>query len=84
MEAMRKHAAANQQNANVYRRAAFDVAEGIAYSRSIDSYLHAHKDNKPLQACGKLAIVRRSSNTKRAPPWRQNGHQFRDATKVNK
>jgi hypothetical protein len=57
MEAMRKHAAANKQNANLYRRAAFDVAGGIAYSRSIDSYLHAHKDNQRLQVCGKLAIA---------------------------
>ena len=58
MEAMRQHAKANGQNANVYRRAAFGVAGGIAYSRSIDSYLHAHKDDKPLQVCGKLAIAR--------------------------
>src|ERR1700704_249893 len=48
MEAWRKQAAATQQDPNVYRRAAYGVASGIVYSRSIDSYLHSHKDNKPL------------------------------------
>src|SRR5262245_15619130 len=49
MEAMRQHAKNNKQDAKVYLHAAFGVADGIAYSRSIDRYLHAHKDNKPLQ-----------------------------------
>jgi hypothetical protein len=84
MEAIRKHAAANQQNANLYRQAAFSVAGGIAYSRSIDSYLHAHKDNKPLQVCGKLAIAQTIlEHEKRSALVVQKGHEFRDATKVN-
>jgi len=84
MEATRQHAKANGQNANVYRRAAFGVAGGIAYSRSIDSYLHAHKDDKPLQVCGKLAIARTIlEHEKGSALVAQKGHEFRDATKVN-
>jgi hypothetical protein len=84
MEAIRKHAAANQQNPNLYRQAAFSVAGGIAYSRSIDSYLHAHKDNKPLQVCGKLAIAQTIlEHEKRSALVVQKRHEFRDATKVN-
>src|SRR5262249_111119 len=45
-------------SSNEHRRAASQVAQGIVYSRSIDGYLHSHKDNKLLQVCGKLAIVR--------------------------
>jgi hypothetical protein len=78
MEAMRKHAAANKQNANLYRRVAFNVAGGIAYSRSIDSYLHAHKDNKPLQFCGKLAIAQTILEHEKGSALAvQEGHQFR-------
>lgn len=85
MEAMRKHAAANQQDATVYRRTAFNVADGIAYSRSIDSYLYAHKDNKPLQACGKLAIAQTIlEHEKDSALAVQKGHQFRDPTKVSR
>jgi hypothetical protein len=85
MEAMRKHAAANQEDPNVYRRAAFSVASGIAYSRSIDSYLHAHKDNKPLQVCGKLAIAQTIlEHEKGSALTVQKGHEFRDVTKVNR
>jgi hypothetical protein len=84
MEAMRKHAQSNRQDANLYRRVAFNVADGIAYSRSIDSYLHAHKDNKPLQVCGKLGIVRTIlEHEKDSALALQKGHQFRDTTKVN-
>jgi hypothetical protein len=45
-------------NPNEYRRVGCQVAKGIIHSRSIDGYLHSHKDNKLLQVCGKLAIVR--------------------------
>jgi hypothetical protein len=84
MEAMRQHARANKQDANVYRRAAFGVADGIAYSRSIDSYLHAHKDNKPLQVCGKLAIAQTILEQEKGSALAaQKGNAFRDATAVN-
>jgi len=84
MEAMRKHAAANQQDPNLYRRAAFNVASGIAYSRSIDSYLHAHKDYKPLQVCGKLAIAQTIlEHEKGSVLALQKGREFRDASKVH-
>jgi hypothetical protein len=84
METMRRHAAANQQDINLYRRAAFSVAGGIAYSRSIDSYLHAHKDNKPLQVCGKLAIAQTILECEKGSALAvQKGREFRAATKVN-
>jgi hypothetical protein len=84
MEALRRHASANQQDANLYHRAAFGVAGGIAYSRSIDSYLHAHKDNKPLQVCGKLAIAQTIlEHEKGSALVVQTGHQFRNPTKAN-
>ena len=85
MEALRKHAVSNEQDPNLYRRAAFSVAGGIAYSRSIDSYLHAHKDNKPLQVCGKLAIAQTILEHEKGSALAvQKGPQFRDATKVDR
>jgi len=33
------------------------IAAGIGYSRSIDSYLSAHDDNKYVKVCAKLGIV---------------------------
>jgi SIR2-like domain len=84
MEAIRKHAATNKKDAKLYCRVAFSVAGGIAYSRSIDSYLHAHKDNKPLQVCGKLAIARTIlEHEKDSALAVQKGREFRNATKVN-
>jgi hypothetical protein len=84
MEVIRRHAGDNQQDPNLYRRAAFSVADGIAYSRSIDSYLHGHKDNKPLQFCGKLAIAQTIlEQENRSALVVQKRHEFRDATKVN-
>ena len=68
MEALRRHASANQQDANLYRRAAFGVAGGIAYSRSIDSYLHAHKDNKPLQRGTPVHSGQRHAHADDDPP----------------
>jgi hypothetical protein len=85
MEAIRKHAAANEQDPNLYRRVAFNVADGIVYSRSIDSYLHAHKDNKALQVCGKLAIAQTILQHEQGSALAVKKRQpFRDATKVNR
>jgi hypothetical protein len=42
---------------NGWRAAACTVATGIHYTRSIDSYLHTHKDNERVKVAGKLAIV---------------------------
>jgi hypothetical protein len=85
MDAMRKHAASNKQDVSLYCRAASKVADGIVYSRSIDSYLHAHKDNGPLQVCGKLAIAQTILEYEKDSALAvQKGHQFRDPTKVNK
>jgi hypothetical protein len=83
-EAIRKYAVANKQNANLYHTAAFNVAGGIAYSRSIDSYLYAHKDNEPLQVCGKLAIAQTILEHEKGSALAvQKRHEFHDATKVN-
>jgi hypothetical protein len=46
-----------QCDVNLYRAAGCSIAEGIGYSRSIDSYFSAHEDNGYVKACGKLAIV---------------------------
>jgi hypothetical protein len=83
MEALRKHAAADQQDPNLYRRVAFNVADGIVYSRSIDSYLHAHKDNKLLQVCGKLAIAHAILEHEKGSALAVRNRQFRADTKVN-
>jgi hypothetical protein len=42
---------------NEWRAAGCMVAEGIGYTRSIDAYLSAHKDNEKIKICGKLAIA---------------------------
>jgi hypothetical protein len=73
-----------QGGPELYRRAGYNVASGIVYSRSIDSYLHGHKDNKPLQVCGKLAIAQTILEyEKKSALAVQKGHQFRGAGKVN-
>jgi hypothetical protein len=85
MDAIRNHAAANKQDANLYIRVASNVAGGIAFSRSIDSYLYAHKDNGPLQVCGKLAIARTIlEHEKRSALAVQKVHLFSDQSRVAK
>ncbi|MET3964995.1 hypothetical protein [Bradyrhizobium sp. S3.9.1] len=57
MQALRIRAQNEQCDVNLYRTAGCAIADGISYSRSIDSYLSAHEDNPYVKACGKLAIV---------------------------
>lgn len=57
MQALRLRAQREQCDVNLYREAGCNIAEGIGFSRSIDSYLSAHEDNGYVKTCGKLAIV---------------------------
>ena len=56
-EALRQIAKINGEDYNDWRAAGTMVAGGIGYTRSIDAYLNAHKDNEKLKICGKLAIA---------------------------
>jgi hypothetical protein len=38
--------------------AAWHIRDGIIYAKSIDSFLDGHRDDKDIQLCGKLAIVK--------------------------
>jgi len=55
--ALRRIAKAKGENYNDWRSAGCMVATGINYTRSVDSYLNAHKDNEKVKVCGKLAIA---------------------------
>jgi hypothetical protein len=55
--ALRRIANAKGDNYNEWRTAGTMVAAGIGYTRSIDAYLNAHKDNEKIKVCGKLAIA---------------------------
>lgn len=55
--ALRRIAKAKGADYNEWRAAGCMVAEGIGYTRSIDAYLNAHKDNEKIKSCGKIAIT---------------------------
>ena len=55
--ALRRIAKVKHEDYNDWRTAATMVAAGIGYTRSIDAYLNAHKDNERIKVCGKLAIA---------------------------
>jgi hypothetical protein len=38
--------------------AASRVRDGVIFSKSIDSFIDVHRDNKNIQLCGKLAIAK--------------------------
>jgi hypothetical protein len=57
MAVLREIAQREGADVNRYREAGRSIAAGISYSRSIDSYLSTHNDNKFVKACAKLAIV---------------------------
>jgi hypothetical protein len=56
-EALRLIAKAAGADANSYYGAGRNIAKGVHYSRSIDSYIHRHSDNERVKVCGKVAIV---------------------------
>jgi hypothetical protein len=55
--ALRRLAKERNEDYNDWRAAGTTVAQGIAYTRSIDAYLNTHKDNTKIKICGKLAIA---------------------------
>ncbi|EKS36969.1 SIR2 family protein [Afipia broomeae] len=58
MEALRAIASHEKINVNEYLQAGWKVADGVVFSRSIDSYLNAHSGNDKIKVCAKLGIVK--------------------------
>ncbi|HEV2559327.1 MAG TPA: hypothetical protein VGU45_11925 [Microvirga sp.] len=50
--------AGHQAQVNAYRAAACQIAGAMTQAISIDNYIDAHRGNKMIEACGKIAIVR--------------------------
>lgn len=86
MEALRLIARREERDANLYRAAGCAIAQGIAYSRSIDSYFSAHEHDPYVKTCGKLAIVQSILEAERhSALWvdQSRAHsKFRDYDKV--
>lgn len=57
MMALQEITQAAKVDVNEYRAAGCNVAAGIGFTRSIDSYLNAHAGNKKVETCAKLAIA---------------------------
>jgi hypothetical protein len=57
MQALKIIASAQMEDPNLYRAAGCNVASGIGYTKSIDSYLNAHSGNAKVKVCAKLAIA---------------------------
>jgi hypothetical protein len=73
-------------NPNEYREAGANVANGIGYSRSIDSYLNAHTGDEKVKICAKLAIVKTILESERTSSVFIDGsmvpHEFQNRTVV--
>jgi hypothetical protein len=53
-----RHIAKKEQvDFNQYRSAGCTVSSGVPYTRSIDNYIHTHRDNQLIKTCAKLAIA---------------------------
>jgi hypothetical protein len=76
-ELLHKHARNNNANSNEYYAAGRQIGRGIRYSRSIDEYINKHRDNRLMQLCAKLAIVRSIMEAERR------SHLFVNENKVN-
>jgi len=57
LDAMRRLARVKNSDVNRLAAAGRQIAKGIYYSGSIDSYLHTHNDNDNIKLCGKLGII---------------------------
>lgn len=57
MEALRKISRQQQADVNTWRAAGCTIAEGVHYTRSIDSYINAHRNNEYIRTCAKLGIA---------------------------
>jgi hypothetical protein len=55
--ALRQIAKDRGDDYNDWRAAGTTVSTGIAYTKSIDAYLNAHKDNEKVKICRKLATA---------------------------
>jgi hypothetical protein len=55
--ALNQIASSRRENVDQWLAAGRTVAKGIEYTRSIDAYINAHKDNEKIKDCAKLAIV---------------------------
>jgi hypothetical protein len=59
------------------------VAQGIGYTRSIDAYLNAHKDNTKVKICGKLAIAHTIlAHEKSCALYVRSSSEFSDVKKI--
>ena len=56
--ALEHHARERNQDIHLYVRAANRIQEAMPLAISIDNLLDAHRDDKEIELCGKLAIVR--------------------------
>jgi hypothetical protein len=56
-EALRRNAVFTSQDVNLYSEAGRKIYSGLPLANSIDDFLDMHRDDKFIQACGKLAIV---------------------------
>jgi hypothetical protein len=57
MEALKVIASVQKEDWNLFRAAGCNVASGIVFTKSIDSYLNAHSGNERVKVCAKLAIA---------------------------
>jgi hypothetical protein len=79
MDALRIIAAEEKSDVNAFRAAGCNVASGIRYTRSIDSYLYAHTGDENIKRCAKLAIIKTIlEHEKSCAVFIDNGHSVRD------
>jgi hypothetical protein len=78
MAALQRVARERKTNASAWVTAARSVATGIRYTRSIDSYINAHREDEKVKECAKLAIVRSilESEGKSAAFWNGNTNNW--------
>jgi hypothetical protein len=71
---------------NEWVKAGRAVAEGIRYTRSIDSYIYTHRDDDKIKECAKLAIVQSILQSEQASAiWVDPAtNRWRDEDKVHK
>lgn len=58
MAALRTIARRNQADVNVWRAAGCGIADGVSYTRSIDSFMNAHRSDQYVRTCSKLGIAK--------------------------
>ncbi|MGC1776473.1 MAG: hypothetical protein WBB34_00900, partial [Xanthobacteraceae bacterium] len=78
--------AGDRETINGYLDAARRIREGIPFSKSIDTFMDAHRDDKKIQLLGKLAIAKTilEFEQKSCIHISEQSREFRDETKINK